>query len=82
MKYIALTLCFSVLISSFESCKKNRPESIIFDYEKAAGIWVPYQIILEDGSIQNGPFNNSTVFGVYAESVQLNKDGTFIPVIW
>jgi hypothetical protein len=82
MKYIALTLCFSVLISSFQSCKKNRPESITFDYEKAAGIWVPYQIVYENGSIENGPFVASSIFGAYAESVQLNKDKTFIPVAW
>lgn len=82
MKYIVLTLCFSVLISSFQSCKKNRPESITFDYEKAAGIWVPCEVRNGDGSIANGPFFASTIFGVYAESVKLNKDGTFIPIQW
>jgi hypothetical protein len=82
MKYIAFIFSLGFLMPSFQSCKKNRPESITFDYEKAAGIWVPYQIVYENGSIENGPFTFSNVFGVYAESVQLNKDKTFIPVQW
>jgi hypothetical protein len=82
MKYIAFIFSLGLLMPSFQSCKKNRPESITFDYEKAAGIWVPYEIINGDGSIVNGPFFASSVFGVYAESVQLNKDKTFIPVAW
>lgn len=82
MKCIAFILSLGLLVSSFQSCKKGHPESIAFDYEKAAGIWVPYEVRNGDGSIANGPFSFGSIFGVYAESVQLNKDKTFIPVQW
>jgi hypothetical protein len=71
-----------MLLSAVTSCKKSDMEPVAFSYENAVGVWVPYEIILEDGRIQVGPFTSSTHFGVYAESVQLNKDQSFIPVIW
>jgi hypothetical protein len=82
MKCIALTICLGLLLFSFTSCKKSSNEPEAFNYEQAAGIWVPYEILLEDGSIQKGPFTSASHFGVYAESVQLNKDLTFVPVVW
>jgi hypothetical protein len=52
------------------------------DFKKYNGIWVPYEIIDENGTISKGPFTNSTIFGIYAESVQMQEDKTYVPVIW
>jgi hypothetical protein len=82
MKYFLLAICFGSVLSFFDSCKKDSHEITPFDYERAAGIWVPYEITYQDGTVDSGPFTASSIFGVYAESVQLNRDRTFIPVIW
>jgi len=83
MKYFLSLICFGVLVSFFGSCKKDNHETApTFDYEQAAGIWVPYEIINEAGTIERGPFLFNNFFGAYAESVQLNSDKTFIPVQW
>jgi hypothetical protein len=82
MKYFFSTICFGIVISFFDSCKKDSHELIIPTfYEQAAGIWVPYEY-LQNGIVLTGPFTSSSVFGVYAESVLLNKDQRFIPIIW
>lgn len=52
------------------------------EYKKIAGIWVPYEIRYNDGSINNGPFTANTIFGGYVESVQLNSDKTYFPLVW
>jgi hypothetical protein len=70
------------LTQQFQNCAKKNIGSSGFDYNETTGIWVPYQFIYADGSTSNGPFTSGTIFGVYAESVQLNDDHTFIPVIW
>jgi len=82
MKYFRLAIWFGVMISFLVSCKKDSHELMHFDYEKAADIWVPFEIVDEAGTIHSGPFTANSIFGAYAESVQLNRDQTFIPVIW
>ena len=83
MKYFLLAICFGVVISFLGSCKKDTHEEIkTFDYEKAAGIWVPYKVIQPDGAISRGGFRYNSFFGSYNESVQLNKDQTFMPIVW
>ena len=82
MKYFFLTICFGVLISFLGSCKKDSHELIPFDYEKAAGTWVPYEMMQPDGTIDKGDFRYNSFFGSYNESVQLNKDQTFMPIVW
>lgn len=52
------------------------------DFNQYSGIWVPYEIRYADGRIHTGPFINMSIFGVYAESVHLNEDKTYTPVIW
>jgi hypothetical protein len=63
----------------FNSCKKESPA---FDYEASAGIWVSYGYINEPGRYQSVSLTANSLFGSYAESVQLNADKTFIPVTW
>jgi hypothetical protein len=83
MKSLFSAICLSVVISFLGSCKKDTHEEIkTFDYEKAAGIWVPYEIIQPGGTIDRGEFTANSFFGSYDESVQLKKDQTFIPIIW
>ena len=69
------------MISFFNSCKKSNHEVPAFDYEKAVGLWVPYEAI-ENGAIHSVSGTTTSLFGSYAASVQLNKDQTFIPVFW
>jgi len=82
-KYFFLTICFCIAISFFESCKKDRHEIVpSFNYEQAAGVWVPYELIDEFGATISGPFLANNLFGSYSESVQLNSNKTFIPGNW
>ncbi len=89
MKYFFLPICFGVMISLFGSCKKESHEPIpAFNYEQGAGIWVPYELIIDgttlDGTTLDGTaqFTGNSIFGTLAESVQLKSDKTFIPVQW
>jgi hypothetical protein len=52
------------------------------EFNDYAGIWVPYQMIYPDGTTFTGPFTNATIFGIYAESVELHQGNTYTPVIW
>ena len=82
MRTVNFLVCL-VLLASVLSCKKeNASEKTSFDFEKMAGIWVPYQAVAADGTIDNGPFTALSLFAVYAESVQINKDQSFVPVTW
>lgn len=83
MKSFVLAICFGVVISFLGGCKKDSNEEVnTFDYEKAAGTWVPYEMIQPDGTISSGDFRYNSFFGSYNESVQLNKDQTFMPIVW
>ena len=83
MKYYSAAIYFVILISFLGSCKKDvkKPDGE-FDYERAAGLWVPYEGTDEFGLVHFGPFTAANLFGSYAESVQLKTDKTFIPVTW
>ena len=86
---ILSTTCFVMVITFFSSCKKDSQETApAFTYEKAAGIWVPYELVIDgttlDGTTLDGTrqFTANTIFGTLAESVQLKNNKTFIPVQW
>ena len=81
MKYFLFAISFGIVISFFNSCKKGNREIVPAFYEQASGIWVPYEII-EFGAIHNVSGTTTSVFGSYAAGVQLNKDRTFIPIVW
>jgi hypothetical protein len=75
---IMIMLC--VLASIVLSCSDDSEPSI--DVKAISGIWVPYEVKYTDLTIEHGPFTARSMFGAYAESVQLNNDKTFVPVIW
>lgn len=83
MKYFSAYIYCLIVISFLDGCKKNvnNPDER-FDYERAAGLWVPYEVTDELGTVYPGPFTANNLFGSYAESVQLKSDKTFVPVIW
>jgi hypothetical protein len=68
----------------FIGCKKSKEDKLPEKsfYEQAAGKWVPYQKVAQDGTVTNSSFTALTIFGAYDECVQLNKDSTFIPINW
>jgi hypothetical protein len=83
MKYNSAAIYFAILISFLGSCKKDANKlNAEFNYERAAGLWVPYEGTDEFGTVHAGPFTANNLFGSYAESVQLKTDKTFIPVTW
>lgn len=67
-----------VLFCCSEDSIKPQP----FSFEKAEGIWVPYEIENADNTINTGPFTANGIFGSYSESFQLKVDQTFIPLSW
>lgn len=81
MKYFIITAGLGIVFSFFVACKKDNNELPAFDYEKATGLWVPYEAI-ENGTTNSTSGTTTSLFGSYAASVQLNKDQTFIPVFW
>lgn len=66
------------IITSFiiAGCKKDSNESF---YQKADGIWAPYQMKFSDGRIEQSSLVLNSLFGAYDESVMLNDDLTFLP---
>lgn len=83
MRKVLFFTWMSILSLSIQSCKKDSqatPEA--FNFEREAGMWTPYELVAEDGTVYPGPFTAQSLFGVYAESFLLNKDKSFIPVIW
>lgn len=52
------------------------------EFKEYTGIWVPYEITYADGSVWQGPFAFMSVFGAYAESIQLNADLSYVPLAW
>ena len=80
-------LLFSIALLSLVACKHDPSEVQIteqpfFDLNKAIGIWVPYEYILNDTLLVTGPFTTMSIFGAYDESVEIRADKTFVPVIW
>jgi hypothetical protein len=80
MKPVCIALLMG-LLGSFLACKKDSGTPA-FDYQRVEGVWVPYEYIDGSGIYQPLSIQGSSVFGVYAESVKLNTDRTFIPVTW
>lgn len=65
-------------------CKKNndKPAVLILSTDRLVGLWVPYESIWSDGVVFTGALTASSIFGSYDESVQINKDHSFIPVVF
>jgi hypothetical protein len=75
------TLPIFCLMASFTLGCSDDPELFI-DVQTLSGIWVPYEVKYADGTMYTGTFTAMSIFGNYAESVQLNEDETFVPLIW
>lgn len=71
---------FFIAVFLISACSEESVRSI--DFTNYAGIWVPYEIRYADGTIHEGQFSNKSIFGVYAESIQLDETQTYVPVIW
>lgn len=78
MKPITL---FSIAFLLMVGCADD-PESPSFDENQYVGIWVPFEVIYQDGTVDQGPFTNRNIFGVYDESLQLKEDNVYAPVNW
>jgi hypothetical protein len=80
MKPRLLFSALAAILLLFEGCKKNdAPNELFIARDRLAGFWVPYEVI-ENGTTLRGPFTLSSYFGVYAESVIILEDNTFVPV--
>lgn len=69
-----------VILLLILSCSSEPAKTV--DFKEYTGIWVPYEIIHTDKTIEHGPFMSRSIFAVYAESLQLKSDNTYTPVIW
>lgn len=83
MKLVHSFLLFFLIIFLTAGCKKDSTNNSF--YEKAVGVWVPYKMIFSsqgDSLIGWELIDNSTIFGTYRESIQLEKDKYYIAVNW
>ena len=78
MKITSETLLATLLLAG---CSSEAPVPT-FDIEQNTGMWVLYEIVGSDGTRNTGPIPGLTVFGAYDSSVQLNDDGTYVPLNW
>lgn len=69
------------IILLFMSCSKETKKTES-NLDKIVGIWVPFEIKQSDGTISSGPFTANTIIGIYAESIKIDSNGKYFPVIW
>ena len=83
-KNYTLGIGLTMAVMLFMGCVKSKEDKIPGQsfYELAAGKWVPYQKVAQDGTVTNSNFAAQTIFGAYDECVQLNTDSTFTPINW
>ena len=77
MKIKSFIISSCLLISCEDSVTQQS-----FDFEKAAGIWVPYEIRYPDGRIITEISPLDDIFAPYMCCLKLNADQTFTPIIW
>lgn len=69
---------FALLIACF-ACSSDEPGKFIS--KDLTGIWVNYEQENINGDVRTVSPGES-VFGVYAESIQIKHNGIYVPVIW
>lgn len=74
MKNILLLICVILILNS---CS----EDLEIINSKIYGKWVTIEIEEKDGSKIEGPLTGYGIFGAYSESIQLNTDNTFVPLM-
>ncbi|AHM59621.1 hypothetical protein D770_06790 [Flammeovirgaceae bacterium 311] len=66
-------------------CEKD-PHTPTFDYNQNAGIWVPYELVFDNGNVLTVSEDNydyfASLFGQYVSCVRLNQDKTYHAVSW
>lgn len=73
-------IALSIILLVIAGCSDDSASSP--DTNSYTGIWVPYEINYSDGTSYTGPFRAMSIFGVYAESLHLKDDNTYVPIIW
>lgn len=63
------------------SCKKDTT-TLAINLDNATGVWVPYSINSQNTVLDNPPFTGRTIFDFYAESVKIEKGGSYEAVIY
>lgn len=84
MKQNLLFIFLAAILLVAGGCNKNddKPAILFLSTDRLAGLWVPYESIWLDSIVQTGPHTLTSIFGAYDESVQINEDHSFIPVIF
>lgn len=77
MKILILFFLSCLLISCSDAVTQQP-----FDFEKAEGIWVPFEIEYEDGTIFTEELAIFDIFAPYAGCFKLNADQTYSPLLW
>jgi hypothetical protein len=77
------TTCWLLIGFIFSCCQGQENEiSQPFTFNKAAGLWVPYELKYDDNLIVVEELYLFDFFAVYMGSVKLNADGTYNPFLW
>ena len=67
----------------FFSCQgQENVVTEIFSFEQATGLWVPYEVNYDNGTIRTEELAMFDLFAPYMGSFKLNKDGSYIPFLW
>jgi hypothetical protein len=68
-----------ITITAFSCSDDPFTEADVKGFE---GIWVPYELILTDGTVNTVALTGQSFFGAYDESLKLLPDGTYVPLLW
>jgi hypothetical protein len=71
-----------IILFVFVSILGCTTEKHVEPNREITGVWVSYELVYTDGSIETGPFTTLGFFGAYSESIQFNHDNTYIPMLW
>jgi hypothetical protein len=72
-----------LVIMLFNCQHQETPIDQPFTADKAAGLWVLYEMKTFDGIVtEAGGVQLADIFAPYTGSVKLNSDGTYIPMMW
>jgi hypothetical protein len=84
MKLNLLFISLAGMMLVAGGCKKNndKPAVVFLTTDRLAGLWVPYESIWSDSVVFTGALTANGIFGAYDESVQINKDHSFIPAVF
>jgi hypothetical protein len=79
------TTVWVIIVAIFSCCQGQETETIQpFTPENAAGLWVPFEVINDNGALETNRNNlvGFDFFAPYQGSVKLNPNGSYFPFIW